>query len=245
MPRNYTFTTTTPHDFALSASAIDEQLERLLTLHPTTEERAYYMPTTARSRTRAEQASELLQRRVNQTILSSATDIEHPPRLPDLPQDLNLVTCTYNSDRSSYLQYASQAYSFFRQTASRYSPATLNAIAYISDNAHDGTTADLPQISVAQIPYHYDDESEIKFGGIIGMRISWPGKTVLTVHPQVRRSGIGTLLVSDSSTPLKLWVGRTNIAAQIFLLSRGFYAEAFNRNGAVLYSRNSDDAEGS
>lgn len=141
-----------------------------------------------------------------------------------------------------YTQLASQAFRFFRTTANgRYSSRTLMRLARLGD---EGETR-LPIILGAGTPYTYDELTETKSGGLIGMCVWWPtedGRCLLTVKGEYRRKKIGSSFLMFTHEYLAMlgtptfWVGRSNRGAQMFLLHNGAYPVAINSNGAVQYS---------
>lgn len=154
-----------------------------------------------------------------------------------------------------YQQVARKAFSFFRQHASgRYSSRNLVRLANLADAARDNgraTGPDLPILLSVAAPWSYDEDTETKRGGLLGVCAWWPdnGRCMLAVHRDKRRSKIGTAIVSflggymyDFGIPV-FWVGRQNTVGQRFLLANGLTPTAINSNGALRYCSQSPEEE--
>lgn len=143
-----------------------------------------------------------------------------------------------------YAELASKTFSFFRSASSgRYSSRTLLRL---SDLSEERPGRSLPVILSVGTPYSYDEETEVKRGGLIGMCVWWPeetGRCLIAVTKSARRKKVATTFVIFTTEYLShygdpsFWVGRNNIVAQQFLLSQQFLPSAINSNGAVQYGR--------
>lgn len=99
----------------------------------------------------------------------------------------------------------------------------------------------LPLLCVFTMPYSYDELTEVKKGGTLGMVASWRDKAIIAVHESCRRMNVGTTLYSNVVNALghypPMWAGRNNFAGQHFLLTQGLTPSAMNASGAIRYSR--------
>lgn len=137
----------------------------------------------------------------------------------------------------------SQAYSFFRRHADgRYSDRTLMRLIRTKEALEAGDTRGFPVIITAGSEPSYDEETEEKRGGLVGMTVCWPddeGRTILAVSRTNRRKLIGgTMLrmMGECSEGLHLWVGRHNTTAQRFLLSHGYFPTSVSAGGGLRYA---------
>lgn len=103
-------------------------------------------------------------------------------------------------------------------------------------------TARLPHLLRATLPSSYDEETEVKFGGVVSAAVVFPAndnKTLLAVSPGMRKKGIGSamlVLVNSSIAPPVCWVHRTNSGGQQFLLRNGYAPSTITTGGAVRYT---------
>ena len=148
---------------------------------------------------------------------------------------------------AGYTQALSQAFPFLRRNADgRYSDTTLMKLTRAVDNI-DGA-GDLPTIVIAEMPYSYDELTEVKSGGIAAMAVTYQsGKTLLAVHRNLRRRGLGRCMTSMvggySPTAPHYWVGGSNAVGQQFLVASGLRPTAINSRGAVRYGTDYGDEE--
>jgi GNAT superfamily N-acetyltransferase len=150
-----------------------------------------------------------------------------------------------------------QAFSFFRRHADgRYSNNTIMRILTAADRwdervANDERTYDnrLPNLAICVIPTTYDENTEVKNGGMVGVLVSWEDdskRAIMAVHKNYRRKSIGTSLfirMRYSVLNANWWVGRHNQTGQQFLLSIGLFPTAFNTSGAIRYSAAHSDGD--
>lgn len=172
-----------------------------------------------------------------------------PDYLAAAPEALELLHLTPSD--TGYGTHLRASFQFFRRHAqNRYSASTLmrlaNAAGEFDDRTRQGTEQSprtstlLPVITVAHKPTSYDEDTEVKSGGTVGMMITWPdGKALFAVTGGARRQGIGRrIFIRNSNYSMVqpyFWVGTTNIPAQQFLLSMGLTVTGLNGNGAVRY----------
>lgn len=157
-----------------------------------------------------------------------------------MPNDTIISVQYVYQDGPSYSPALRNAYEFFRRNANgRYSPGTLVAISRSWDALCSGETDALPHIVTAESPFTYDNLTEVKTGGVLGMMITWPEKAILAVSRDTRRTGIGTSMFNEmlyQQATLNAWVGRENTVGHHFCLSRGMFPTAMNGQGAVRYT---------
>lgn len=154
----------------------------------------------------------------------------------------------YEHGNERYGALMRQAFSFIRQHGDgRYSSATtmriLSAAEQVEQSAAGARMDHLPTLMTVESPMSYDEETEVKSGGLSALAVCWPhndGKTVVAVHRAHRRKKHGTLVVralQDTGVgPLAFWVAASNATAQHFLLDLGFMPTSLNGSGAVRYS---------
>lgn len=143
------------------------------------------------------------------------------------------------------IQELRAAFAFFRQHADRrYSSRTLLKLMDTADLMENN-----PQIPVgvhvvtASVPFHYDEETEVKSGGVLGVGVMLPDRRMLiAVREAARRRGIGTQMYSaleNMSYPATgvLWLSQHNVAGQHFALSLGVLPQEMRSNGAIAYAR--------
>lgn len=152
-----------------------------------------------------------------------------------------------------YEQVAAKAFAFFRANSDgRYSSRNLMRLANLADEIENGVQSQtLPFILAAVVPTSYDEDTEQKKGGHMGMAVWWAnsGRCMLAVHPAQRRLGIGSAVLTfirrhmaNLGRPV-FWVGRANVGGQMFLLSNALMPTAINSNGAVRYCNETPDEE--
>lgn len=177
-------------------------------------------------------------------------------RVPTPPPDIPEYSVRYlqpGADDSRYLPALRQAFDFFRRHADgRYSDSTLMALTRAWDwcqyNQRDlSANAHLPVIVLADAPYEYDEETEVKRGGNLGMMVVWPEKAIMAVNRNGRRAGIGGALWEQARYYLggnmSMWVGKTNQPGHMFCLSRNMYPTAMNGQGAVRYTTGEESVD--
>lgn len=144
------------------------------------------------------------------------------------------------NDEAKYIPTLRGAFDFFRRNAEgKYSDNTLVNLTRNHDSLqYGGDRNHLPFIALAEAPYEYDEETEVKRGGTLGMMVVWPEKTILAVNRGARRLAIGATLfhrVRYTIGDFSMWVGKTNQAGHMFCLSQGMFPSAMNGQGAVRY----------
>lgn len=170
-----------------------------------------------------------------------------PPRAERRQPD-NREYRFYSPDDPGYVQHLRQSFQFFRRNAgNRYSPSTLMRLANAADDIENSDTPprrrNWPVLTVATSPQSFDEETEVKTGGMAGMMVTFPdGKALFAVISSLRRKGIGSNIFrynSDYSGILPyFWVAVSNVPGQMFLLSQGLVATALNSAGAIRYGYN-------
>lgn len=143
-----------------------------------------------------------------------------------------------------YAIHLRRAFEFFRGCSDgRYTSSSLMRLHDAVDDADNG-----PIIATAGMPLGYDEETEVKTGGTLGMLVADPeGRTMLAVAPNFRRQGIATALIAAielAETTLGntltseryFWVGNRNIVAQRFLLASGRFPTAMSGTGALRFA---------
>lgn len=144
-------------------------------------------------------------------------------------------------------------YRFFRSHSDgRYSARTMNKLSSLPIDWEEtrngrGSVADFPTILMAGKQFTFDDETETKTGGKVGVAVVWPnGTTVIAVHREGRRTHIGSALIErvQSYNHPVMWVGRQNIAGQMFSLKSGLFVTAMNANGALRMANTAMDEDG-
>lgn len=157
---------------------------------------------------------------------------------------------------AGYAQALGRTFSFFRAHHSgRYTDRSLMTLVRANDQFRyreetgviEGDIPEplsLPTILAAELPFSYDEETECKQGGTLGMLVVWEaqgGRAMLAVNRSHRRKGIGRCLVELANyligNHIYLWVGRENVVGQHFLLSCGLFPTAINGSGAIRYGR--------
>ena len=178
----------------------------------------------------------------------------------DLCEDVPGRTCpdfdalTFTYDNARYTQYIGQAFGFFRRhSEGRYSDATLMRLARAVDLANYGGESDksaLPYLVVAQVPTSYDELTEVKTGGIVGMAALWPNmenRLILCTARRARRAGYAKALLRivqwNWGGSIHTWVGQGNLAGQSFLAGQGLYPTVIAPSGAIRYGTSALDAD--
>lgn len=145
---------------------------------------------------------------------------------------------------SGYGRALKGAFPFFRaHSGGRYSSTSIMRLVAAMDRLDSGSTNGLPSLLVAATPYSYDEETECKKGGVVGMLVCWPqdeGRLMVAVHKARRRQKIGTALLryylAYESATAHAWVSNRNFAGQAFLLANELYPTGMNSSGAVRYA---------
>lgn len=144
-----------------------------------------------------------------------------------------------------------QAFTFFRRHSDRrYSAQSLMKVLSFADYL-DAVVAGneqfnpdrCPSIVVAMTPAAYDEDTEVKSGGMAGVGILLPdNRLMLCVHSDKRRFHVGTALirfVSSFFNPYpEVWVHRNNHPGAQFVAATGLSPWSINPLGAVQYCQN-------
>lgn len=163
-------------------------------------------------------------------------------------------------DGAVYEDALRQAFNFLRRhDDGRYSSRMKMRVLQAAEQAEAGRVnsldADynLPGVVTLMVPFSFDEDSEVKTGGMLGVAVVWPtegGRLMLAVNQSNRRQRLGSLLFGILQYPVQAgsltsWVNRSNTIGQHFLLSRGFSPTGFNQSGGVCWTYGSDNnAEG-
>lgn len=149
----------------------------------------------------------------------------------------------------------SMLYRFFRSHSDgRYSSRTMNKLSSLPLDWEEARSrggnvdfSQFPMLVVASKPYTFDQETETKSGGQLGVAVAWEnGTTIIAVHRDGRRTHIGSGLIERMSSyhnPV-MWVGRRNVPGQMFALKSGLFVTAMNADGALRMAQQPMDEEG-
>lgn len=144
-----------------------------------------------------------------------------------------------------------QAFTFFRTHSDRrYSAASLMKLHDYADSLdrvvqEGGRRAfrpeDAPSIVMVETPFTYDEDTEVKSGGVLGCGVLLPdNRLMVCVHGERRRGMIGHSIISFArhhfGTYPCLWIHRANTSGQQFALAVGMSPWTINPSGAVQYS---------
>jgi GNAT superfamily N-acetyltransferase len=137
----------------------------------------------------------------------------------------------------------------------RYSDRTMMTVRRWADRVENTNYADrirdennvyLPVVICAESPYSYDNDTEIKRGGIHGMLIALPNdegtyRGILSVSEHSRRQGIGTALMTAAQNfgpRLSMYANRTNLVAMRLAASTGYSPVQVNSvSGVIEYAQ--------
>ncbi len=151
-----------------------------------------------------------------------------------------------------------QAFNFLRRHDSgRYSSRMKMRVLQMAEEVEAarerGSTAvaGTPVVLALNQPFRFDEDTEVKSGGLIGVVVMWPsesGRVILAVHADYRRKHLGRTLLSvlrnqGTSVQLTSWVNKYNHVGQHFLLSTGFTPTGFNQSGGVCWTLGEDTSE--
>ncbi len=170
--------------------------------------------------------------------------------VPEETLNPNVSFVAYMPGSTNYPVYLSKSFQYVRsQGGGHYSDRTVmhlqRNIERVDRDPHD---MDLPFLVVAEAPFSYDEDTEVKSGGILGMLIRWPDtKTVIAVHRNSRRKSVGRRLFEVAQRnylDMSFWVGRSNRQGQQFLLSLGMSPSAMNSQGGIRFSTVEEDENG-
>jgi len=150
-------------------------------------------------------------------------------------------------NHEGYEEALRTAFNFLRKhDDGKYSSRTKMRVLDAATNAEfrrtSGQAPAGPGVVVIETPFAYDEDTEVKSGGVLGVLVCWPdedNKVVLAVNKLHRRQHIGRLLMVATRPSgvydYTAWVHTTNTPAQHFLLSRGAGPIAFNAAGGVCW----------
>lgn len=151
-----------------------------------------------------------------------------------------------------------QAFEFLqRHGEGRYSDRTLMAINRWASRCEDYNSSPLgtnlgssyerlPGVFSLASETSYDEETEVKFGGMCAVAVTLPtevgdSRLVLAVAPESRRKGYGRRLLTEvynyESANFHAWVGQGNIDGIKFLLEMGMFPQEMNSQRAILFAR--------
>lgn len=150
--------------------------------------------------------------------------------------------CDSPSDASALALALRSAFAFFRRHGDRrYSAQSLMRLLTFADKIDAGDHTELPSIVTAEVPFAYDEETEVKSGGVLGIAVVLPdGRVMLAVHADKRRTKLGKALLSFVTSYFhsypQVWVHRGNTIGAQFCLSMGYMPWLINPSGAVQYA---------
>lgn len=181
--------------------------------------------------------------------------------LPESLRDQNISMSHIDYTSQMYPLALEKVFSFMSSSANgRYSDRTMMTIRRTADRWRDTTSSDraryindelgsnpyLPYIFIVESPYSWDEETEIKRGGILGAMICLPNdegefRGVLAVAENVRQQGIGKALLERQqgwTGVINLYAHQSNMNAMRLAASVGMAAIQVNSStGAVQYGR--------
>lgn len=142
-----------------------------------------------------------------------------------------------------------QAFAFFRRHGDRrYSAQSLMRLLAFADRLDAGDFTEQARIVTCEVPFSYDEDTEVKSGGVLGVAVSLPdGRVMLAVHQERRRGRVGTALLAFvrdyyNAAPI-VWVHRQNMVGAAFLCSQEYMPWVINTEGAVQYCAGQPQAE--
>lgn len=166
------------------------------------------------------------------------------PASNDNPPMENLTVSILQRDDAKYAQALRAAPEFFRRQAEwRYSDTTIMNLSRTWDLFNENQSApELPIIFIAEVPFSYDEETEVKRGGTVGMLVIFADKSLLAVARTARRRGVANTIWDQADyygflNRMAFWIGRQNTVGHVFCLTHGLFPTAMNGQGAVRYSR--------
>lgn len=153
-----------------------------------------------------------------------------------------------NIYRPSHPEYPARmrgAFQFLRTHADgRYTATSLINLL----NASEGASGDRPTLHVLEAPSSYDEETEVKTGGMVGVAVKYTnGKTLLAVRAEHRRLRHGSLLLDAAARrgmAPNLWVHRENLGAIRFLAAADYSPQSMNSQGALNFGQLYAQGEG-
>lgn len=149
-----------------------------------------------------------------------------------------------------------RAFDFIRRFGGgRYTSSTLMRILRAADQAERARMAgsdveDAPVLLTLGKPFAFNELTEVKEGGPVGMAVYFPGEAgrlLLAVHPEYRRKRFGTVLArlaQIGGRQVTAWVNQRNAEGQQFLLHLGLTPTSMNASGGVCYTAGVEDEGG-
>lgn len=158
---------------------------------------------------------------------------------------------SFDASRDDGAQVAGElrrAFAFLRRHGDRrYSASSLMRLLTFADRL-DGAAAsgeqvsdvDRPKVIVAEVPFSFDEETEVKSGGVLAIAVVLPdGRMMLAVHEGKRRIKLGTAIygfITNYVYPYPVaWVHQANTQGQMFLLSVELQPWQMNSGGALAF----------
>lgn len=177
-------------------------------------------------------------------------------RVVALPKTADVVRLERwgTSDGIGYEVKLRDAFEFLRRHG-RYSSGEMAKILRAADRAEEmrlypepdtDNHSPFPTLLLLASPTRYDPDTEVKYGGMMGVAIAWSDRLMLAIHADRHRQGAGTLLLEElrcrsSDMALRTWVSSGNVAGQMFLLASGWKPVSLNSAGAVCYAPHHPD----
>lgn len=165
-------------------------------------------------------------------------------RITDALETSTTVALTISGD-PDFGMAATRAFEFLRaQGDRRYSNNSLMELVNLADRHRNGGFESRPPAFILTVsqPYSFDEETEVKKGGVLGVVVQTNDGTcraMLATAGGVRRRGVAGALLGAHLSLLggpTFWLHPSNAPAQHFLLRNGFQPVQMNRRGAVRYA---------
>lgn len=151
-----------------------------------------------------------------------------------------------------------QAFAFLRRHGGgRYSAASLMKLLTAADQLDEVLSAGLtvetstiPMVVTATVPFAYDEDTEVKSGGMVSAAVVLPdGRLMMAVNSNIRRAKLGLStfrFVTNFLHPTPVvWIHQANQEGASFALALGLQPREVNSRGAVAWSsvalRHEDD----
>jgi hypothetical protein len=181
--------------------------------------------------------------------------------LPQELRDKNVSMSHLDYSSEMYPLALEKAFSFMSSSANgRYSDRTMMTLKRVSDrwrnttpqqrytfiNDELGANPYMPYVFIVESPYSWDDETEIKRGGILGALVCLPNdegeyRGILAVAENARKQGIGKCLLERQQAwtgVINMYAHQSNAIAMRLAASVGMGPIQVNSStGAVQYGR--------